>query len=141
MRAAWHWHRLPKKLWLPHPWKCSRPGRTGLSLSNLAKGKVSLPTAGAWKEILKLPSNPSHSQPVTGGHYHVWNQQVSALRPPSVSACSLTQRMQTRFSGETRLAGTTSTSGQKFEGCAERISARSCCINPTCCSSHLHPGL
>jgi len=30
MRVVRHWNRLPRKLWLPPPWKCSRPGWLGL---------------------------------------------------------------------------------------------------------------
>jgi len=26
MRVARHWNRLPEKLWMPPPWKCSRSG-------------------------------------------------------------------------------------------------------------------
>ncbi|NXF99806.1 CDK12 kinase, partial [Sakesphorus luctuosus] len=34
------WHRCPEQLWLPHPWKCPRPG-----WSTLGQWKVSLPMA------------------------------------------------------------------------------------------------
>ncbi|PKU33753.1 hypothetical protein llap_15943 [Limosa lapponica baueri] len=30
VRVMKHWNRLPGKLWLPHPWRCSRPGWMGL---------------------------------------------------------------------------------------------------------------
>ena len=31
MRMVRHWNRLPtEKLWMPPPWKCSRPGWMGL---------------------------------------------------------------------------------------------------------------
>ena len=30
LRVMRHWHRLPEKLWMSHPWKCSRPGWMGL---------------------------------------------------------------------------------------------------------------
>ena len=30
VRVVRHWNRFPEKLWLPHPWKCSRPGWMGL---------------------------------------------------------------------------------------------------------------
>jgi len=30
MRMVRHWNGLPEKLWMPPPWKCSRPGWTGL---------------------------------------------------------------------------------------------------------------
>jgi len=29
MRVVRHWNRLPKKLWMPSPLKCSRPGWMG----------------------------------------------------------------------------------------------------------------
>ncbi|PKU40660.1 hypothetical protein llap_9027 [Limosa lapponica baueri] len=34
VRVVRHWNRFPGKLWMPHPWKCSRPGLDG-ALSNL----------------------------------------------------------------------------------------------------------
>ena len=30
LRAVTHWHRFPENLWMPHHWKCSRPGWGGL---------------------------------------------------------------------------------------------------------------
>jgi len=24
-RVVRHWHSCPEKLWVPHPWRCSRP--------------------------------------------------------------------------------------------------------------------
>ena len=28
-RVVRHWHSCPEKLWVPHPWRCSRPGWMG----------------------------------------------------------------------------------------------------------------
>lgn len=43
VRAVWHWNRLPRKLWMFHPWKSLRLDG---ALSNLVYRKVSLLTAG-----------------------------------------------------------------------------------------------
>jgi len=29
-RAVRPWHSCPEKLWMPHPWRCSRPAWMGL---------------------------------------------------------------------------------------------------------------
>jgi len=34
MRVVRHWNRLPRKLWMPSPWKCSQARLDG-SLRNL----------------------------------------------------------------------------------------------------------
>jgi len=28
-RVVRHWHCYPEKLWMPQPWRCSRPGWMG----------------------------------------------------------------------------------------------------------------
>lgn len=43
------------QLWIPHPWKYSRPGWMGL-LSNLIQCKVSLPTAEGFEGVWSLRS-------------------------------------------------------------------------------------
>jgi len=30
VRVVRHWNRLPVRLWMPPPWRCSRPGWMGL---------------------------------------------------------------------------------------------------------------
>jgi len=52
----------PKKLWVPHPWRCSRPGGWSCGQPHLVPGLVvgNQPTAGSWNWIIfVVPSNPT----------------------------------------------------------------------------------
>ena len=54
------WQRLPKKLWLPPPWKCPRPGWMEL-WATWSGGRCPCPWQGGWIQmIFKVPSNPNH---------------------------------------------------------------------------------
>ena len=59
------WHSCPERLWMPHPWRCSRPSWMGpwATLSSTKSGGF---WPCLWQEdwnlvILEVPSNPSHS--------------------------------------------------------------------------------
>jgi len=57
MRVVRHWNRLPRE----YPWKCSRPGWTGLWASWSSR-RCACPWQRGWNSmIFKGPSNPNHS--------------------------------------------------------------------------------
>ncbi|RMC04680.1 hypothetical protein DUI87_17850 [Hirundo rustica rustica] len=61
MKMVGAWHRLPEKLWLSlDPWKCPRPGWTGLGATWIVEG---VPAYGrGWKEMsFMISSNPNRS--------------------------------------------------------------------------------
>ena len=64
------WHRLPERLWMPHPWRCSRPGWMGpwAVWSSIKCGGwwPCLWHKGQNLMILWVPSNPSHSMILRG---------------------------------------------------------------------------
>ena len=47
MRVLRHWHGLPRKLWLPPPWQCSRPGWMGLWAA-WSSGRCPCSWQGGW---------------------------------------------------------------------------------------------
>jgi len=58
-------YNCPERLWMPHPWRCSRPGWMGpwAAWSSIKCWRlVARPVAGDWSfMILEVPSSPSHS--------------------------------------------------------------------------------
>jgi len=61
LRMLRHRRGCPEKLWLPHPWKCSRPGWMGLG-ATWSSGRCPCLWQGGWSRmIFKVPSNPNHS--------------------------------------------------------------------------------
>jgi len=58
-------NRLPERLWMPHPWRCSRPGWMGpwAAWAGMKWGGwwPCLQQRGWSFVILEVPSNPSHS--------------------------------------------------------------------------------
>ena len=65
MRVVRCWNSCPEKLWLPHPWRCSRPGWMGpwAAWSSIKQeGWWPCLWQGGWSfMILEVPSNPGHS--------------------------------------------------------------------------------
>ena len=64
--SPWGWWNTGpgclEKLWLPPPWQCLRPGRTGLWAS-WAGGSVPCPWQGGWNGMIcKVPSYPNGSR-------------------------------------------------------------------------------
>ena len=62
---VWGWRGTrtgcPEKLWLPPPWKCSRPGRMGL-WATWSGGRCPCPWQGSWNyTVFKVPCNPNCS--------------------------------------------------------------------------------
>ena len=59
------WNSCPGWLWMPHPWKCSRPGWMApwAAWSSIKqRGLWPCLRQGGWSfMILEVPSNPSHS--------------------------------------------------------------------------------
>ena len=55
----------PERLWIPHPWRCSRPGWMGpwaAWSSTRSEGWWLCLQQGDWNlMILEVPSNPGHS--------------------------------------------------------------------------------
>ena len=49
--------QLPRELWVPHPWRCPRPGRMGPGQPELVGG--SQPMAGVGWVGREVPSNPT----------------------------------------------------------------------------------
>ncbi|GAB0210055.1 hypothetical protein GRJ2_003471300 [Grus japonensis] len=62
VRVVRHWNRLPReKFWMPHPWKCLRPGWMRL-WATWSSGVCPCPWQGSWNEmIFEVPSNPNPS--------------------------------------------------------------------------------
>ena len=64
-RAVKCWHSCPDRLWMLHPWRCSRPGWMGpwAAWSSIKCGDWwPCLWQGDWNfMILGIPSNPSHS--------------------------------------------------------------------------------
>lgn len=58
-----HLGKQRKKMWLQHPWKCSKLGMWMRPGATLSSGReTSLPMAGSWnKSIFKVHSKPNHS--------------------------------------------------------------------------------
>lgn len=53
------WHSCPE-LWVPHPWRCPRPGWMGPRAAWAGGGNQ--PTAGGWNLVIfKVSPSPSHS--------------------------------------------------------------------------------
>ena len=51
----------PEKLWMPPPWKCSRPGWMEL-WATWSSARCPWSRHGGWKQVIfKVPSNPYHS--------------------------------------------------------------------------------
>ena len=48
-----------RELWVPHPWRCSRPGWTGRGQPELVE--TPSPRQGVRLGCFKVPSNPNHS--------------------------------------------------------------------------------
>ena len=47
-RVVKHWHRLPRELWVLHPWRCSRLGWVGPEQPELV--------GGSWGSLRSLPT-------------------------------------------------------------------------------------
>ena len=47
VRVVRHWNRFPERLWMPHPWKCLRPGWMGL-WATWSSGGCPCPWQGGW---------------------------------------------------------------------------------------------
>ena len=61
----WRWgirKDCPEKLWMSHPWKCSRPGWMG-PWAAWSSGRCPCPWQGNWNKMLfKVSSSPNHSK-------------------------------------------------------------------------------
>ena len=53
-----HWSRLPKKLWMPHPWRCPQPGWKGPLAAWPGGRHPDLGSGWNWMTF-KVPSNPT----------------------------------------------------------------------------------
>lgn len=43
------WHRVPREVWVLHPWRCSRPGWMGCWESDLVSDSLAHGGGGRWK--------------------------------------------------------------------------------------------
>jgi len=63
MRVVRCWNSCPERLWMPHPWRCSRPGWMGPRTTRFSIGYggwwPSMQQEGWSFMILEVPSNPS----------------------------------------------------------------------------------
>ena len=66
MRVVRCWNSCPERLWMPHPWRCSRPGWMGpwAAWSSIrCESWQPCTQQRVWSlMILEVPSNPSHSK-------------------------------------------------------------------------------